>query len=71
MTGRSQAVRIPAQYRFISKEVSIRRDPKSGDLILSQAPSWEEIFAMLDQEEWPEDWLRDREKETPPQRDDL
>jgi antitoxin VapB len=49
MIGRSQAVRIPAEYRFSSTEVYIRRDPTSGDLILSQAPgSWEEIFATLD-----------------------
>jgi antitoxin VapB len=28
MTGRSQAVRIPAEYRFITDEVYIRRDPQ-------------------------------------------
>jgi antitoxin VapB len=38
MSGRSQAVRIPAEYRFKTDEVYIRRDPPSGDLILSQAP---------------------------------
>ena len=32
MSGRSQAVRIPAEYRFSSKEVYIRRDAQSGDL---------------------------------------
>ena len=35
MTGRSQAVRIPGEYRFITDEVYICRDPQSGDLILS------------------------------------
>jgi len=30
MTGRSQAVRIPAEYRFSTKEVYVRRDPKMG-----------------------------------------
>ena len=30
MTGRSQAVRIPAEYRFNSDEVYIRRDPHTG-----------------------------------------
>jgi antitoxin VapB len=30
MTGRSQAVRIPAEYRFATNEVYIRRDPQSG-----------------------------------------
>ena len=58
MSGRSQAVRIPAEYRFSSSEVFIRRDPKTGDLILSQAPaSLEEIFAALDAVGVPEDFL--------------
>jgi antitoxin VapB len=49
MTGRSQAVRIPAEYRFHSPEVSIRRDPASGDIILSEGPgTWADIFAALD-----------------------
>ena len=38
MTDRSQAVRIPAEYRFTSDEVYIRRDPHTGDVILSQVP---------------------------------
>lgn len=38
MSGRSQAVRIPAQFRFPGKEVYIRRDERNGDLILSQSP---------------------------------
>jgi antitoxin VapB len=58
MSGRSQAVRIPAEYRFTSSEVYIRRDPTSGDLILSQVPgSWEEIFASLDSVGVPDDFL--------------
>jgi hypothetical protein len=35
---RSQAVRISAQYRFSEKEVCMRRDPQSGDPILSESP---------------------------------
>jgi antitoxin VapB len=34
--GRSQAVRLPAEFRFEGKEVDIRRDPVSGDVILSE-----------------------------------
>ena len=49
MTGRSQAVRIPAEYRFHSSEVSIRRDPASGDVILSEGPgTWADVFTALD-----------------------
>jgi antitoxin VapB len=61
MSGRSQHVTIPAQYRFNTKEVFIRRDPQTGDVILSQAPgSWSEVFAALDRAGLPEDFLEDR-----------
>jgi antitoxin VapB len=33
--GRSQAVRLPAEFRFEGDEVYIRRDPQTGDVILS------------------------------------
>lgn len=33
--GRSQAVRLPADFRFEGEEVFIRRDPITGDVILS------------------------------------
>lgn len=33
--GRSQAVRLPAEFRFEGEEVAIRRDPATGDVILS------------------------------------
>lgn len=42
-------MRIPAEYRFHSSEVSIRRDPASGDIILSEGPgTWADVFAALD-----------------------
>ena len=73
MNGRSQAVRIPDEYRFTQKEVYIRRDSQTGDIILSQkAPkSWEEIFAALDAAEIPDDFLADRGDGPPPVRDEL
>ena len=52
MTGRSQAVRIPARYRFKSDEVYIRHDPHTGEITLSERPkqpSLTEIFKMLDE----------------------
>ena len=69
MSGRSQAVRIPAEYRFSGTEVFIRRDPQSGDVILSQAPgSLEEIFQALDALGVPEDFLTPSDRnQTPPQ----
>jgi antitoxin VapB len=72
MSGRSQAVRIPAEYRFTAKEVYIRRDAQTGDLILSQAPgSWDEVYAALDQAEIPDDFLADRSQEPVQERDEL
>jgi antitoxin VapB len=74
MSGRSQAVRIPAQFRFSKSEVYIRRDPKNGDLILSQAPTnLEGIFAALDAVGVPEDFLSpaDRAQGLPQERPEL
>ncbi len=63
MTGRSQAVRIPAEFRFHASEVYVRRDEQTGDLILSQAPaSWDEIFAALDEAEFPAEFMAKREQ---------
>jgi antitoxin VapB len=72
MTGRSQAVRIPAEYRFTADEVYIRRDPQSGDVILSQSPGgWDEIFAALDKAGVPEDFLADRNQGASQEREEL
>ena len=72
MTGRSQAVRIPAEYRFDAEEVYIRRDPQTGDLILSEKPdSWEDIFKALDQADFPADFMADRGQTPPPVRVEL
>lgn len=50
--GRSQAVRIPAEYRFRTEEVYVERDAATGALILSEKPlrrrSLAAVFAALD-----------------------
>jgi antitoxin VapB len=60
----SQAVRIPAQFRFKGDRVYVRRDPASGDLVLSEKPelSWKEFFAAHRGHGAPEDFLSDREQ---------
>jgi antitoxin VapB len=69
--GRSQAVRLPAEYRFEGSEVYVRRDPATGDVILSRRPeSWKDFFALLNAVEVPRDFLADR-KDEPPQKRDL
>jgi antitoxin VapB len=46
VNGRSQAVRLPAAYRFDTKEVFIRQDAETGDVILSRKPpNWDGFFA--------------------------
>jgi antitoxin VapB len=35
MNGRSQAVRLPKEFRFEGQEVAIRRDPVTGDVVLA------------------------------------
>ncbi len=73
MNGRSQAVRLPKAFRFDCKEVYIRRDEKTGDVILSKkSNSWDEFFALLDELEpndIPHEFLCDRPKDFPPERD--
>jgi antitoxin VapB len=60
--GRSQAVRLPAAYRFDAKEVFIRRDPDTGDVILSRRPTdWDGFFAALRESDVPANFL-DREE---------
>ncbi len=69
--GRSQAVRLPAEYRFEGSQVYVRRDPRTGDVILSRRPeSWQDFFELLKTIDIPSDFLSDRHQ-TPPQKRDL
>jgi antitoxin VapB len=68
--GRSQAVRLPAEYRFEDSEVYIRRDPATGDVILSRRPeSWRDFFELMKTIDVPEDFLADRQDKPPETRD--
>jgi len=69
--GRSQAVRLPAEFRFEGSEVFVRRDQASGDVILSRRPeSWRGFFDLAKSVKVPDDFLADR-KDRPPQKRDL
>jgi len=66
--GGSQAVRLPSGYRFEGTEVFVRRDPLTGDVILSRRPeSWEDFFEFMKDVTVPDDFLTDR-ADQPPQR---
>lgn len=70
MTGRSQAVRLPLEYRFEGSEVFVRRDPQTGDVILSRKPdSWQGFFALAQATAVPADFMADREDAPAPERD--
>ena len=64
--GRSQAVRLPSDFRFEGSEVFIRQDRTTGDVILSRRPeSWESFFELAT--EVPEDFMSSR-GDGPPQK---
>lgn len=70
MNGRSQAVRLPANYRFDCDEVYIRRDPETGDVVISRKPgSWESFFEMVDNINVPDDFMAERDNDLPQERD--
>ena len=47
-TGRSQAVRLPLEFRFDVAEVFIRRDPATGDVVLSRRPTdWQGLLDVV------------------------
>lgn len=46
--GGSQAVRLPVEFRFEGDHVYVRRDERTGDVILSSRPrsTWAEFMAL-------------------------
>lgn len=69
--GRSQAVRLPREFRFEGSEVFIRKDPTSGDVVLSRKPlDWDEFFRLRELSlEEAKDFLLDRGDEPAQERD--
>lgn len=66
MNGRSQAVRLPKDFRFDCDEVYVRE--QGNEIILSPAkPSWDDFFEQ--RSAFGEDYLPDREDIPPQQRD--
>lgn len=61
--GRSQAVRLPMAYRFEEEEVFIRRDMKTGDVILSRKPgTWDGFLRALEKVKVPTSFLSKKER---------
>ncbi len=67
--GGSQAVRLPAEFRFDGEVVYIHRDPASGDVVLSSRSraDWQRFMALRAQlAPVPEDFLADRGQPSQP-----
>jgi antitoxin VapB len=62
-TGRSQAVRLPKEFRYEGREVYIRRDPRTGDVVLSRRPpDWSGLFELDATTEVPDHFLSPAER---------
>jgi len=68
--GASQAVRLPAEFRFDGDEVYVTRDDQTGDVVLSTRPgarTWNEFFEFMKSVPVPPDFMQDRPMNVPPQ----
>jgi antitoxin VapB len=61
MTGRSQAVRLPKEYRVPGDSVYVKRLGTSIVLIPKTADRWAGLFAALD--EFPRDFVLERRQD--------
>jgi antitoxin VapB len=71
--GASQAVRLPAEFRFEGSEVYATRDEETGDVVLSSRPgvgAWAELFALLGTIDVPGDFMAERPMNRPPRERD-
>ena len=59
MDGKSQAVRLPKQFRFAGSEVVVK-PYGDGVLLLPRLATWDEWFTGL--AEFPEDFMETREQ---------
>jgi len=66
--GRSQAVRLPKEYRFDGDRVFVKRVGNSVVLIPYEEP-WQSLFDSL--ERFSEDFMQDREQPVQQEREDL
>jgi antitoxin VapB len=70
LNGRSQAVRLPSDFRFEGSEVFIRKDPTNGDVILSRRPeSWDGFFRLRREADVPDEFMADRRDDAPQTRE--
>ncbi|MVF14814.1 AbrB family transcriptional regulator [Ketobacter sp. MCCC 1A13808] len=67
--GSEQVVVFPADCRFDCDEVYVRRDPKTGDVILSRRPgNWDSFFELVDSLNIPDDFMSDHDQKEKPEK---
>ena len=66
MNGRSQAVRLPKEYRFDTDEVYITKQGSSV-IITEKKPTWDEFFDS--ESAFDDNFLKDRLDDQPQERD--
>ncbi|MEO5574031.1 MAG: type II toxin-antitoxin system VapB family antitoxin [Gammaproteobacteria bacterium] len=66
--GRSQAVRLPQDFRFSGSEVFIKKQGNAVILIPTDHP-WDSLITSLDK--FSDDFMVDREQPRQPEREDL
>ena len=67
LSGGSQAVRIPAVFRFDCDSVYLFQEKMTGDVILSRKPDgWDDFFRLVDRLPVEDDVRFERDKQSPP-----
>jgi antitoxin VapB len=72
--GASQAVRLPAEFRFEGDEVFVTRDDITGDVVISKRPGakvWQVFFEMMHAIDVPDEFMSDRPMNQPPREHNL
>jgi len=68
--GASQAVRLPAEFRFEGDEIYVTRDDVTGDVVLSSRPGakiWRDFFELMRSIDVPADFMVERPMNVAPQ----
>ena len=66
-----QVIRLPEAFRSKGKEVLLRKDPKTGDVIVSPKPgNWDGFFTLLKENDRVNDFLDTNEPDVQQQERD-
>lgn len=72
--GASQAVRLPAEFRFKGKELYMTQDARTGNVVLSNHPgiqAWQDFFELTHTIDIPQDFMNERPLNIHPQKTGL